>query len=266
MIYYIMTKKSEYVGTCQVCFNKQKIRNDRLVLHGYTRPGDGFLHGDCSGSNEFPYEEDCQLTKRILEMVESHLTELEKHLTKLKNHEIKDLDYGYVIGIKYVLVKGYNGNFKRPVEETKIVKVHIGDPEKSAPPDVLHTYAYLGIPSYESLLQREIFDYEKRIQMTKRDVAFFKDKVNSWKATPLTPVETAAAKKFVIQYKNLVPEFIPNPKYSWDKIFLSKVGVWQDYRTTTEDKVEKYKQILVRKKKRLINSGVVDIRVIQATS
>ena len=46
-------------GTCQVCGGEQVVDNDgkgRIVLHGYDRPGDGFIRGQCPGRGELPAE------------------------------------------------------------------------------------------------------------------------------------------------------------------------------------------------------------------
>ncbi len=46
-----------HAGTCPVCFRVQKLEpNDTLVKHGYTRPGDGYIHGNCYGVGLKPLE------------------------------------------------------------------------------------------------------------------------------------------------------------------------------------------------------------------
>lgn len=45
------------VGTCPVCEHQQKITpRGAMVLHGYRRPGDGSIEGDCFGVGLPPYE------------------------------------------------------------------------------------------------------------------------------------------------------------------------------------------------------------------
>jgi len=38
-------------GTCSFCGRQQAVKNDRVVLHGYNRPGHGWIEGDCTGSH-----------------------------------------------------------------------------------------------------------------------------------------------------------------------------------------------------------------------
>jgi hypothetical protein len=65
-----MTAVTRYVGICPVCERDHKVtpqgrRNvhgdglpagNRMVLHGYQRPGLGWLHGRCFGVGKLPYE------------------------------------------------------------------------------------------------------------------------------------------------------------------------------------------------------------------
>ena len=62
-----MSKKAEFLGTCQVCFSMQKLPGEKLSIHGYERPGDGIIYDICEGSNNDPFEKSCELTKHTLE-------------------------------------------------------------------------------------------------------------------------------------------------------------------------------------------------------
>jgi hypothetical protein len=56
--------KTRYDGTCQACFNRQACTHDAMVHHGYTRPGNGYLIGDCPGVGHPPFEVSCDFTKQ----------------------------------------------------------------------------------------------------------------------------------------------------------------------------------------------------------
>lgn len=51
-----MVKRAEFQGTCAVCQGTFKVREQRLVLHGYQRPGDGYITGRCWGEGAVPWE------------------------------------------------------------------------------------------------------------------------------------------------------------------------------------------------------------------
>lgn len=40
---------------CQICESHFCTKNGVLVKHGYKRPGDGYLHGECSGVGHAPF-------------------------------------------------------------------------------------------------------------------------------------------------------------------------------------------------------------------
>lgn len=44
------------LGTCQICDRECAIVRNLISLHGYNRPGTGFITGECRGSNRLPYE------------------------------------------------------------------------------------------------------------------------------------------------------------------------------------------------------------------
>lgn len=48
--------KNDVVGTCGICHNIQKLQQGKLVLHGYTRPGYGWIQGSCFGVKYQPWE------------------------------------------------------------------------------------------------------------------------------------------------------------------------------------------------------------------
>lgn len=49
------------LGFCQLCEGEFKLDRWALVLHGYTRPGDGQLFGRCAGVGHLPYQQSCAL-------------------------------------------------------------------------------------------------------------------------------------------------------------------------------------------------------------
>lgn len=45
---------TRYIGNCQICEGEQKLHDGRMVHHGYKRPGDGQIDGDCPGVHADP--------------------------------------------------------------------------------------------------------------------------------------------------------------------------------------------------------------------
>lgn len=61
-----------YLGTC-ICGGKWKVRGKKLVHHGYTRPGIGYIEGDCFGVGYQPLELSPTLAEAWLFTCESNL-------------------------------------------------------------------------------------------------------------------------------------------------------------------------------------------------
>jgi hypothetical protein len=47
---------TRHVGFCALCERDIKLHGGKLVHHGYQRPGDGYIHGDCPLVHAAPYE------------------------------------------------------------------------------------------------------------------------------------------------------------------------------------------------------------------
>jgi len=60
---------THYIGLCPVCMNRIKCQGERLVHHGYKRPGDGCIHGDCFGVGQTPHELSDRTAREYLELV-----------------------------------------------------------------------------------------------------------------------------------------------------------------------------------------------------
>lgn len=80
------TNKSETAtGSCQICERTCKLPKGMTSLHGYKRPGCGWINGSCPGAYELPYEQSCDKLKwylaEILLARRTHLTEQLAQLT-----------------------------------------------------------------------------------------------------------------------------------------------------------------------------------------
>ena len=76
-------------GTCGVCWQNIKLKGDRIVLHGYKRPGTGSVHGDCFGAGYLAFELAPTATKEYL--TQALLPSLEKtrdYIQALKSGKI----------------------------------------------------------------------------------------------------------------------------------------------------------------------------------
>ncbi len=90
------------VGTCQICEATRKLTSamiagsdpgaaHRIVHHGYERPGDGAIHGDCEGVGEAPFEVSCEATRRYLARVKLALLGARARLAALQAGDVTEL-------------------------------------------------------------------------------------------------------------------------------------------------------------------------------
>ena len=84
-------RKATHFGECQVCGNRQKLPYGLLAKHGYTK-GYGFFEGTCTGSDELPFEQSCDLVEdsilRAKALLKVH-SEFAEKLRQLPDESVK---------------------------------------------------------------------------------------------------------------------------------------------------------------------------------
>ena len=81
-------------GSCPVCFQNIKLKpgsNPTMVLHGYERPGHGYVHGKCKGVGFAPYELSDKGTKNYLELLQRQLQGQQARLKTLTADDIYEV-------------------------------------------------------------------------------------------------------------------------------------------------------------------------------
>lgn len=78
-----------HTGHCAICGKLHKLtKGKKLVNHGYERPGDGWLHGECFGVGYAPYELSHEANDAFAVMLTNALTKKETYLGVLLHHEV----------------------------------------------------------------------------------------------------------------------------------------------------------------------------------
>lgn len=155
--------KTRFLGHCQICEQEQKLHEGRMVHHGYTRPGHGFIEGDCSGVKEVPYEVSCELLKKYLPQVQNHLANLKVFLAGLES--------GSITHIQFLNSSG----FSRRVELVEYVA------------GVTEYHLFVRQMGYKvSLTKGQISQLEQEIARLERRIA-------DWKPAPIRTIEEQMA-------------------------------------------------------------------------
>jgi uncharacterized protein (DUF2164 family) len=90
-----------HVGNCQLCEGDFKLTSaDRMVHHGYKRPGDGSIHGDCPAVDALPYEMSCELINSYVAGLRLQLEAANRYLVKLESGAVTYLTDSHIAGYK----------------------------------------------------------------------------------------------------------------------------------------------------------------------
>jgi hypothetical protein len=80
---------TRFVGNCQLCEGDQKLTTQNtMVHHGYKRPGDGEIHGDCPGVHVAPYEVSCEAIKAYVKDLRGALAATRARLAEIAAGEV----------------------------------------------------------------------------------------------------------------------------------------------------------------------------------
>lgn len=70
-------------GTCQICGGSQAIVRGKISLHGYNRPGLGFITDQCWGSGELAFEVSCDALRKWIGKLRTFQTRAHDELLNL---------------------------------------------------------------------------------------------------------------------------------------------------------------------------------------
>lgn len=161
--------KTKKVGTCQCCFNLQVVGTEpyALVLHGYTRPGVGWINGRCAGVGHLPYELSCEQTKHMavftqaqLDVQHDRLADIEKDRNDSYTIEVTDYDaprrYGFQRSTKpFTVTRGFD--------------------------DIIKGY---GSTTFERVRQQKLAEQKAAVESTRTYLLELKKRIRDWKLAP----------------------------------------------------------------------------------
>lgn len=78
-------------GTCPCCFTRYKIRNNKMVVHGYSRPGWGEIEGRCFGAGHPPFEVSAEGSVALKEVFNSQIPVKEARLRDIRSGTLTEL-------------------------------------------------------------------------------------------------------------------------------------------------------------------------------
>ena len=144
------------IGHCAICMREQVVRGERMVLHGYQRPGRGYIIGNCFGTGYKPYELGADACVEYIPVLEAHKRHYQKLLAGLKGGKVN----------QFVQKKR---NYRTGRDDDVVVN--------------------RGDPSFADMLTAEIKNTGDQISYIETDIAEMHKRVKNWKPGTLRRVE-----------------------------------------------------------------------------
>lgn len=135
------------IGTCAICSHHQVVRNGKMVLHGYHRPGYGYVIGNCFGVDYDPYETSAEACVAYIPVLEAHKTHQQARLADLTGGRVSHF-------------KDTKRNYKTGKDEVVITAK--------------------GNPKFDSMLKAAIFDAERQISYIDADLKEMQRRIDEW--------------------------------------------------------------------------------------
>lgn len=156
-------------GTCAVCDRTQKLKRNKMVLHGYRRPGYGFIVNNCLGVGYEPYELSAEGCKHAASVYGKMAKDLDRQIAEMPRKKellVRDSSRAFL-----VRPDGSVEKLPRSDKRVKDLQAYVGygwekDPWKTA------------VEANREILRRAIKQLEEE-----RDRMILKTK--EWKKKPL---------------------------------------------------------------------------------
>lgn len=166
-----------YMGHCQVCGNRQVVNEGTMVLHGYLRPGHGYIEGRCPGERYAPFELSCEVAKSHLKyLIEDRIPSTKKHIADLKADKVEEFYVSIATGYEYSGRGRFGGNAKRTYTMKLITRgyVHVKEGQ----------YDYDGGNTFDHYRKERLYGQEQTLKQMEEDVKSLSGLIKRWKYSP----------------------------------------------------------------------------------
>jgi hypothetical protein len=144
------------IGTCAICMRQQVVRGGRMVLHGYQRPGHGYVIGNCFGVDHQPYETSAEACEAYIPVLKHHREQYQQRLADLNAGKINEF-------------RQTKRNYRTGRDETVLIQK--------------------GDPDFDQVLKAHIKQCGEQIGYINLDLQTMQERIDNWKPGTLRRVE-----------------------------------------------------------------------------
>lgn len=188
-----MMNTTKNTGTCPCCFGQYVVKKGLMVLHGYKRPGIGYIIGNCPATRRFkPYEVSSEGTVYMLDLAKNALRGEKAMLKKLRADEIPAFTRDFPRDGFYSL----SAQQKRHMSHEELyetITFKKGDGQ-----------SHRGV-DYLSCRENAIRKAEAAIRGIEGDIRFLNEKIAAWKPVDLAVKQEEQAAEEAEAAKDLCP-------------------------------------------------------------
>jgi hypothetical protein len=158
---------STHEGECGVCerWFSLGLNNERLALHGFARPGYGWLVGKCPGENRLPVERSKETIEILRAIVIRRAEDAGATLAELRAPGLQELVHEHRRPGSYNLPR--TASYAERFEVVTIVRGSGADYQR-------------GLPSFDDLLARRIRETEANAKHARECVQRADDRIAAW--------------------------------------------------------------------------------------
>lgn len=169
-------RAASHEGECGVCERRFTVTRgaERLALHGFERPGHGWLLGRCPGINRLPVERSVETIEILLKLATARAESLVGSLEQLRSPALTELLYE----------RRRAGSYNLPRSASHAQRYETLSIARGAPADYQR-----GLPSFDDLLARRIGEVEQQQKQAQGVVARAKARIASWQPSDLRSID-----------------------------------------------------------------------------
>ena len=168
-------RSATHQGECGVCERVFTVAKDseRLALHGFSRPGHGWIVGECPGQGRLPVERSAETLAIVRDMATNRAIYLEGRLAALRTGQVTEL--------RYEIAR--DGSRRLPRSAPHSARFETVTVKLGAPADYRK-----GIPSFNDLLGRMISETERDVSRMRDLERRAKERISAWAPRELKPI------------------------------------------------------------------------------